>query len=134
MSTTKKLIFISCACALILSACMASPYNSRIKLEYHFKEIDYHAQEICVKSNVPISYPAFDWAESDSDKGKDHYEDNKMIRIGDWFKIIMDKSDRKHLILSVDENDTGKDRVVVVRAICYAESDTVRVVQKAKPF
>ena len=86
-----------------------------------------------MNSNVPISYPIFDWAESDSDKGLEYYEDDKIIRKGDWFRIIVDKTDRKHLELSVDENDTDKDRVVVVCAICYAESDTVRVVQKAKP-
>ena len=120
-------------CSMIFCTCMSSPYSSPIKLEYHFKEIDYRAQEIRVNSNVPISYPIFDWAESDSDKGPEYYEDDKIIRKGDWFRIIVDKTDRKHLVLSVDENDTDKDRVVVVCAICYAESDTVRVVQKAKP-
>ena len=38
-----------------------------------------------------------------------------------------------HIVVSVDENQTGKDRSVLVVADYLAVDDTVRIVQKAKP-
>ena len=56
-----------------------------------------------------------------------------MYHTGGWFKLILNKKDPMHIVVSVDENLTGKDRRVLVVADYLAVDDTVRVIQKAKP-
>ncbi len=120
--------------ALLAGSCCVNPTTStRLKMKKHYVELDYSAQEVRLDANIKLTLGSFMRYTSDSESSQEHYQGTFRIASGDWFKIILDYNDRKYLTLEVEENDWGRDRLVLVYAGAYADSDTVRVVQKAKP-
>lgn len=118
--------------ALLAGACCLNPSTSTLlKMKKHYVELDYSAQEVRLDANINLTDGCF--MPSDSESFQEYSQWTFKIVSGDWFKIIYDYRNPKYLTLEVEENDWGRDRLVLVYAGAYADSDTVRVVQKAKP-
>lgn len=104
-----------------------------LELNQHYVVVDYKAQEIRIGADNDISGVSFIPSESDYGEDSRYLSGDTLYHTGGWFKLILDRKDPMHIVVSVDENQTGKDRRVLVVADYLAVDDTVRIVQKAKP-
>ena len=104
-----------------------------LELDRHYVVVDYKAQDIRIGADNDITGVGFILCESDYGDGSRYLSGDTLYHTGGWFKLILDRKDPMHIVVSVDENLTGKDRRVLVVADYLAVDDTVRIVQKAKP-
>ena len=99
----------------------------------NYVEVDYHAQEVILTTDANITGIGFILSESDTEEWSEHIDENYFIAKGDWFTITVDRSQRRRVSVVLQENETDKDRKVVVLADRFAGADMATVVQKAKP-
>lgn len=104
-----------------------------LELDRHYVVVDYKAQDIRIGADNDVDDVGFILSESDYGDGSRYLSGDTLYQTGGWFKLILDRKDPMHIVVSVDENQTGKDRSVLVVADYLAVDDTVRIVQKAKP-
>lgn len=131
----KRRIFILAQIAFV-AVCIISLISCDIdwlELNQHYVVVDYKAQEIRVGADNDILDVGFILCESDYGDGCRYLSGDTLFHSGGWFKLILDRKDPMHIVVSVDENQTGKDRRVLVFADRCVAGDTVRIVQKAKP-
>ena len=104
-----------------------------LELDQHYVVVDYKAQNIRIEADNEIIAAEF-IREYDCDPiTYKSYSGDTVCDVGEWFKISLYKKDPMHIVVSVDENQTGKDRRILIGAHRDVEGDTVRVIQKAKP-
>ena len=104
-----------------------------LELDRHYVVVDYKAQDIRIGADNDVDDVGFIPSESDYGDGSRYLSGDTLYHTGGWFKLILDRKDPMHIVVSVDENLTGKDRRVLVVADYLAVDDTVRIIQKAKP-
>ena len=104
-----------------------------LELDQHYVVVDYKAQDIRIGADNDITGVGFILCESDYGDGSRYLSGDTLFHTGGWFKLILDRKDPMHIVVSVDENQTGKDRRILIGAHRDVEGDTVRVIQKAKP-
>ena len=104
-----------------------------LELDQHYVVVDDKAQDIRIGADNDILDVGFILCESDYGDGSRYLSGDTLYQTGGWFKLILDRKDPMHIVVSVDENLTGKDRRVLVVADYLAVDDTVRIIQKAKP-
>ena len=104
-----------------------------LELDQHYVVVDYKAQDIRIGADNDVDDVGFIPSESDYGDGSRSLSGDTLYHTGGWFKLILDRKDPMHIVVSVDENLTGKDRRVLVVADYLAVDDTVRIIQKAKP-
>lgn len=129
----KRILSFAIMVLLVGSCCINPTTSTLLKMKKHYVELDYSAQEFRLDANITLTDGSFLRYSSDSESFQEYNQWTFRIASGDWFKIIYDYRNPKYLTLEVEENDWGRDRVVLVLAGAFADSDTVRVVQKAKP-
>ena len=103
------------------------------RLDEHYVVVDHQAQDIRIEADNDVSGVGFFLYQSDSKEGTYYMSGDTLFLVGDWFRLILDKNDSRHILISVDENQTEKTRSVLVEVNHSALNDTVRIVQKAKP-
>ena len=125
----KFFIYIFTICALI--SCQKS---DEIKFNIDYFEIDYQAQEVILKTDKNIWMATYDVAKSDTEF-VDHYtEKGVSYSVGEWFVVIHKHSSHRQAVVSVEENQTDKDRKVVIWVNDVDDNiDYATIVQKAKP-
>lgn len=104
-----------------------------IYFKKNYVEVDYQAQEVILTTDANITGVGFILAESDSEEWSEYIDENYFIATGDWFTITVDRSQRRRVSVTMQENETGKDRKVVVVANRFGCGDPATIVQKAKP-
>ena len=104
-----------------------------LELDQHYVVVDYKAQDIRIGADNDITDVGFILCESDYGDGSRYLSGDTLFHTGGWFKLILDRKDPMHIVVSVDENVTGKDRRILVGAHRCVAGDTVRIIQKAKP-
>jgi hypothetical protein len=125
----KCFIYIFTICALI--SCQKI---DEIKFNIDYFEIDYQAQEVILKTDKNIWMATYDVASSDTEF-VDHYTENGIsYSVGEWFVVIHKHSNHRQAVVSVEENQTDKDRKVVIWVNDVDDNiDYATIVQKAKP-
>ncbi len=112
--------------------CASCDIEDRIKLENHYFEVDYKAQEVILKANAIISSTNYVYLESDVDSPdykKDETQTTLVIE-KDWFKLTFDRSDPYIVRVSLKENQSGKDRKLKVEVYRRIGQDAATIVQK----
>ena len=105
-----------------------------IYFKKNYVEVDHQAQEVILTTDADIGLVGVVYSETDSEKNNEQTNDeNYWIVKGDWFTITVDRSQRRRVSVVLQENETNKDRKVVVFASSYTTTDYATVVQKAKP-
>lgn len=103
------------------------------ELDQHFVVVDYKAQDLRIGADNDVGNVYFIPSESDYGDDSRYLSGDTLFHAGGWFKLILNRKDPMHIVVSLDENQTGKDRRVLVVADYLAVDDTVRIVQIAKP-
>lgn len=130
----KKIVLFAIMAFLSGSCCVNPETSRRLKMQKHYVEIDYRAQEFKLYANINLTGGVFNWYEKDTMEPGHKYivGDSLEIDEGEWVKVIYNNKHRKYLTVSVDENDWGRDRTVLIYGNAFGDSDSVRVVQKGK--
>lgn len=121
------------ATIFLIGSCCVNPETFRRLKMKHYVEVDHNAQQLVLKANVDLTGGGFFWYGYDSESHESYKEGRLEIEKGDWFTLVFDWDNRRYLTVDIEENDWGRDRTMVFMAEAYADSDTVLVVQKAKP-
>ena len=104
-----------------------------IYFKKHYIEVDYQAQEVILTTDADITDVGYVFSETDTEKPAERiYDKNYWIAKGDWFTIMVDTSQRRRVLVTLQENTTDIDRKVVVAVDRFAGSDNATIVQKAK--
>ena len=114
--------------------CSSCSLYGEINLEQHYFEVDYKAQEVILKTDGKIILTGIDCSESgiDFNSLKEYYSETSYIQKGEWFSIVLDRSNKYQLRVVLDENTTGKDRKLKVMVERRVDNDSAVIVQKAK--
>ena len=118
--------------------CASCDFEDRIKLEKHYFEVDYKAQEVILKTDEIISGTTYWYLESDVDSlDYKKYETGTTLIIengeNSWFKLTFSRSDPYRVLVSLKENLTGKDRKLKVEVYRHLGQDFATIVQKKFP-
>lgn len=116
-------------CALATMSC--GDYGL-IQLSRHYIEVDSSAQNIVVNADNKIIIVGISHSESDLLDGFDVDHSNWKTCSGGWFTATIDEQNDRRLLISIDENDTDKDRTFKLYAERTQSSDTLRVIQSKK--
>ena len=95
-------------------------------------EVDCHAHEVILTTDEDVNMVGIMLAESDTDEFSEYKDQDCWICKGDWFTITLDKSLPRQVSVTLLENQTDKDRKVVVHINKFIGADMATVVQKAK--
>lgn len=125
----KKTIFIIAAALAVFTGCN----KSATELEKDGFIIEKTAHTITINIDNPVE--AF-WASS-SDKPETLEgtlsEDGKTIECsGDWYSAKVSTDGKNEIVISVDENTTGKERDLILSAYHKGKSGRMVITQKAK--
>ena len=133
MKRRKKIILAQIASIAVDIILLISCDKYSFELDRHYVVVDHKAQNIRIGADNDIDNVGFVLCKSDYGEGSRYLSGDTLFHTGGWFKLILDRKDPMHIVVSVDENQTGKDRSVLVDVDYYAVGDTVRIVQKANP-
>lgn len=116
---------------LLITSCKGDRF---IEFSKDYIEVDYQSQNLTLKTDNPIANIGIVVSETDSGPGESYSEDNILYRKGDWFVVQLDKTKPTTVSVSLQENETVKDRKVVI-FVHNSEvgSDSATIIQKAKP-
>ncbi len=110
-----------------------------IKLERHLIEVDYQAQDVIINADEKIDMMLYDYSESDVDHSnnnanlKEYWNGSIKYMECEWFKMALNASDPYHICISLDENQSNKDRKVKIQVSRRIGTDEALIVQKRKP-
>ena len=130
----KRFFYYIVLCIMWASCDIEDP----IKLEKHFFEVDYNAQDVIINADAKILTMVYDYSESDVDHSNNNanlkeYRDGSIKYIEcEWFKMALDGSDPYHICISLDKNQSNKDRKVKIRVSRRIGTDEALIVQKRK--
>ena len=119
--------------AVFFATLLNSCYGDTLNLDRHYVVIDYHAQDIRIGVDNAGGSIGYLPAENDTISVHEYVSGDSVYIIGEWFKIILYRRDPMHIVISVDENQTEKDRSLLAGVHADVDGDTVRFVQRAKP-
>lgn len=127
-----KNLFFGALCLLLITSCKDDRF---IEFSKDYIEVDYQSQNLTLKTDNPISNIGIVVSETDSEPGESYSENNILYRKGDWFVVQLDKTKPTTVSVSLQENETVKDRKVVI-FVHNGEvgSDSATIIQKAKPM
>ena len=103
-----------------------------IQLSRHYIEVDSSAQNIVVNADNEIVMISISRSESDYLDGFEIDNSNWRTCSGGWFTATIDEQNDRRLLISIEENDTDKDRTFKLYAERTQSSDTLRVIQSKK--
>ena len=105
-----------------------------INFKKHYVEVDYQAQEVILTTDADITTSVgYVFSETDTEKPAERiFDKNYWIAKGDWFTIMVDTSQPRRVLVTLQENTTDVDRKVVVSVQRFAGGDDATIVQKAK--
>jgi len=104
-----------------------------IELDRHDITASHEDQEIIVSSSAGITGVCYYYNETDSGPQKYIEEGGYSYIAGDWFLFRVYGEERTKLLICLDENLSGKTRRLKIGVDRNAGSDTLKIVQEAKP-
>ena len=129
----RKRLLAQIAFVVFFFTLLYSCYSDYLNLDKHYVVVDYQAQDIWIgidNDGADIDV----WPNTtDAEYSNEYVIGDSVYNVGDWFKVILNRKDPMHIVISVDENQTEKDRSVLVGVHRNVDGDTVRIIQEAKP-
>lgn len=105
-----------------------------IQLSKHLIEVDSSAHNIVVDADNDIITVKISRSESDYLDGFEIDNSNWRTCSGGWFTATIDEQNDRCLLISIEENDTDRDRTFKLYALRTQSSDSLRVIQRKKEF